>query len=176
MKTRFSFIFTMLLVVGLFCVPKAGYSQRASSNNNNISGDFVGFLMPENTFTIQYEWKANSVQSWAVRAQYVVPGHNTTAFGVGGEMRFYFLDSRALAGFSVGPVADVFFFKNNDLGKSKVLFAVGGDIAHKWFFDHFTVEPSFGLRYGISSGEVFTSIAKYTTIYPVGSIYLGYAW
>src|SRR5438046_1837345 len=166
MKNRFISVF--LIVIALLpLLTQSGFSQRASAKNNDIAGDFVGYLMPENTFTVQYEWKAASTQSWVVRAEFLIPGKNTTAFGVGAGMRFYVLDSRALSGFSVGPVGDVLFFKNNDLGKSIVAFAIGGDIAHKWFFDQFTVEPSFGLRFGITGKEVWTSINKYSSVYPV---------
>lgn len=176
MKTPRFTAFTFILFISVLqLAPCSGYSQRATSKNNDISLDFVDYLI-KNTFSVQYEWKGNSTQSWTVRAEYVAPGQNTTAFGVGGEMRFFFLDSRALAEFSVGPTVDAYFFKNNDLGKSKILFALGADFAHKWFFDSFTVEPSVGLRYGITGSEVFPGIAIYTGVYLIGCLYLGYAW
>ncbi|MDP4219747.1 MAG: hypothetical protein Q8916_03155 [Bacteroidota bacterium] len=175
MKTRFSFFFLSLTLLGFFFTPTSGYCQRATSKNNDICLDFVDFLI-KNTASIQYEWKGSSTQSWAIRAEYVAPGQGTSAFGVGGEMRFFFLDSRALEGFNIGPAVDAYFFKNNDLGKSKILFTVGADFAHKWFFDQFTVEPSVGLRYGITGSEVFPGIAAYTGTYLIGCLYLGYAW
>jgi hypothetical protein len=175
MKTRFISLFLSVFVIFLL-LPKSGFSQRASAKNNDIAGDFVGYLMPENTFTVQYEWKGTTTQSWVVRGELLFPGTNTSAFGVGGQMRFYILDSRALAGFSVGPAVDVLFFKNNDLGKNIIAFSIGGDIAHKWFFDSFTVEPSFGARFGITGKEVWTSINKYSGIYVVGNVYFGWSW
>jgi hypothetical protein len=178
MKTRFLAVVLLFVVSSgtIMFAPRNGFAQRATTKNNDISFDFVDYLI-KYTFSVQYEFKASSTQSWAVRAEYILPGQSTTAFGVGAQMRFYIIDSRALAGFNVGPTADVYFFKNSELGKSKILFALGADFAHKWFFDQFTIEPSVGLRYGITSSEVFGSaIPQYTGIYLIANLYFGFAW
>src|SRR5436190_18312889 len=64
---------TILFLSGLFFMkPESGYSQRATSKNNNISVDFIDQFI-KNTISVQYEWKASSSQSWAVRGEYVTP-------------------------------------------------------------------------------------------------------
>jgi hypothetical protein len=176
MKTKFfSGFLTILVLFGVFLIPGSGYSQRASSKNNDIALDVVdGFI--NNTFSIQYEFKSTSTSSFAVRGQFVTAVLGSSAFGVGGEWRFYILDSRALAGFNVGPAVDLYFFKNNDLAKSNIVFSVGGDAAYKWFFDQFTVEPSLGVRLGFTGSDVIPGVTPFTVAHLIGAVYLGWAW
>jgi hypothetical protein len=182
MKTRRTVsFFVLFLVLGLLSLPKSGYSQRASSRTNDIAIDFVDYLV-WNTFSGQLEIKLNPTSSLLLRAEYVIKSTttsatngNTTAFGFGAGWRFYILDSRALSGFSAAPVADIFFFKN--LIRNNVLISVGGDAAYKFFFDQFTIEPTLGLRFGITpGGQLPEGESSFTGIYPVVNLYLGWAW
>jgi hypothetical protein len=182
MKTRRSFsLFVVLLLSGLFFLPTGSYAQRASSRNNDIAIDFVDFLV-NNTFAGQLELKLNPTSSLLLRAQYVLKSTTTsstngktTAFGLGAAYRFYILDSRALAGFSIAPAADLFFFKN--LIRNNVLVSIGADAGYKVFFDQFTIEPTLGLRFGITpGGQLPEGESSFTGIYPVVNIYLGWAW
>jgi hypothetical protein len=182
MKTRLSVsFFILLLVSGLLSMPKSGYSQRASSRNNDVAIDFVDYLV-WNTFTGQLELKLNPTSSLLLRAEYVLKNTitsatngKTTAFGFGAAYRFYIIDSRALAGFSAAPAVDVFFFKN--LIRNNILFSIGGDAAYKVFFDQFTIEPTLGARFGITpGGQLPDGESTFTGVYPVVNIYLGWAW
>jgi len=181
MKTgRFASFSFILLFSVLLVMPRSGYSQRASSRNNGIAVDFVDFLV-FNTFSGQYEVKLTPTSSLLLRAEYVIKSAttsgtgSTTAFGFGGAYRFYIIDSRALSGFNVAPAADVFFFKN--LIRNNILFSIGGDGAYKFFFDQFTVEPTIGVRFGITpGGQLPEGESSFTGIYPVVAVYLGYAW
>jgi hypothetical protein len=181
MKTRSLAVVLLFLISSvLIFAPRSGYSQRASGNNNDIALDFVDFLV-NNTFAIQYEFKSTSTTSFLIRGEYVTKGEGsagtTSAFGVGGAWRFYILDSRALSGFSIAPAIDLFFFKNTLLSRNNVVFSLGADGAYKFFFGNFTVEPTVGLREGIVPGSNQPPGENtFTGIYPVVSLYLGWAW
>jgi hypothetical protein len=175
MKIRLCSIVILLAVSGLFFAPERGYAQRASAYNNNISVDVIDQLI-NNTISVQYEFKSTSTTSIAVRGEYVTAVLGSSAFGVGGEWRFYIADSRALSGLNVGPAADLYFFKNNGLGKKNVVFSVGGDAAYKFFFDQFTVEPFLGARLGFTGSDVIPGVTNFTTVHLIGGIYLGWAW
>lgn len=182
-KPHFAALFTILFTSGLFLIPGSSYSQRASAKNNDLSVDAVDFLV-NNTFTLQYEGKMSSTSSFVARIEYVTKNvgtaaspNLTTAFGVGAAWRFYILDSRALAEFSVAPAVDLFFFKNTTLSRNSVLFALGGDGAYKFFFDQFTVEPTLGVRIGFAPGNNLPpGESTFTGVYPVVGVFLGYAW
>ncbi|MEP7233868.1 MAG: hypothetical protein ABI778_01110 [Ignavibacteriota bacterium] len=182
MKTRYlASLLVVGLVLGSIVIPKSAYSQRASANNNDIAIDFINFLV-NNTFTAQYEFKSTPTSSFLLRAQYVSISNNaesgvTSAFGAGLGWRFYILDNRALSGLSIAPVVDLFFFKNNTLGKSNVVFSLGADAAYKFFFGQFTIEPTLGARNGfVPSNDIAPGENTFSGIYPVVAIYLGYAW
>ena len=175
---RFSDLLIIAIIATAITLPSVSYSQRASAKNNDISVDFVNFFV-HTTLSAQYEWKVGPTSSWAARAYFVATGasnNNTIAFGLGAAYRFYILDSRALSGFTIAPAADIFFFKNSNLGKSKISFAIGGDAGYKWFFDQITVEPVLGFRDGFSGAEVIPGVNNFTSIYFTGSVYIGYAW
>jgi hypothetical protein len=181
MKRPFlSAVVSIILVSATIFLPKIGFSQRASQWNNNIAIDFVDFPI-NNVFHGQYEGKLSSETSFNVRAEYVTKStidkeNPTTALGFGGGFRFYMLDSRALSGFSVAPSVDVYFFKNSGTDRHSVLFAVGADAAYKFFFGQFTVEPTVGARDGFAGSNLPAGEEHFTGIYPVISIYLGWAW
>jgi hypothetical protein len=99
---------------------------------------------------LQYEYKAGPVYSWCFRFNYW-PNPNTytgSGFGIGAGYRVYIADSRALTGLSVAPAADIYFFRQAQLGYSEIAFEIGGDAAYKWIFDDFAIEPLFGFRIG----------------------------
>ncbi len=181
MKTRLTVLLAVLIISGIFSAPKIGYAQRTTSKNNDIAVDFVDFLV-NNTFTAQYEFKSTSTSSFLIKALYVTKNTGTatgtlSAFGVGGAWRFYILDSRALAGFSVDGALDFFFFKNTTLSRNNIAFAIGPDAAYKFFFDQFTVEPTLGVRVGIiPENNPPPGENTFSGLYPVASIYLGWAW
>ena len=180
MKTRLS-VLLLLILSGISITANNSFGQRATAKNNDIAVDFVNFLV-DNIFTVQYEFKSTSTSSFLVKGEYLTKNTGaatgvTTALGVGGAWRFYILDSRALAGFSIAPAVDLFFFKNNNLSRSNVVFSIGADGAYKFFFDQFTVEPTLGARFGlVPSNNTPPGETTYSGIYPVVSVYLGWAW
>ena len=58
------------------------------------------------------------------------------------------MDSRALTGLSAAPAADIWFFRQPQLGYSEIAFDIGGDVEYKWIFDDVAIEPLFGFRIG----------------------------
>ncbi|MEI8134327.1 MAG: hypothetical protein WCH46_04505 [bacterium] len=176
MRTRLfgSLVAATFIVASFFCVGNAK-AQRSSSFNNDISLDFIDQLI-NNILSIQYEFKTSSTSSIAIRAAFVTPVSGSSAFGAGGAWRFYINDSRALSGMSVGPAAEIFFFKNNDLSKNNMVISIGGDFAYKFFFDQFTVEPMIGGRLGFTGTDVIPGVNTFTTLHVVGAVNLGWAW
>ncbi len=177
----FSAVVSVIVISATIFLPKSGFSQRASQWNNNIALDLLVDYAINNAFHLQYEGKLSSETSFNVRAEYVTkktidPDNPTTALGFGGGFRFYMLDSRALSGFSIAPSVDVYFFKNSGTDRRSVLFAVGADAAYKFFFNQFTVEPTVGARDGFAGSNLPAGEESFTGIYPVVSIYLGWAW
>lgn len=150
----------------------ASAQARPSSKGSVISLDVLELAL-QGPLSIQYEWKTSPVNSWALRGYFWPTRGDYSAFGVGGAYRFYIADSRALTGLSVAPAADVFFFNSSLLSKTATIFEIGGDLAYKWIFDQFSVEPMFGIRIGFGGAE---SVTYATGFLPVLAVNLGYAW
>ncbi len=176
MKVMMKFIASLAIVATLVLAANQNiFAQaRPSSATQDIAGSPVGLLV-KGPFTIQYEWKAANLQSWAVRLHlYEAPAETyRVGFGIGGAYRFFIADSRALTGLSVAPAADIIFYGSSQLLKSPVSFQIGGDIAYKWIFDQISLEPMFGLRIGFGGAEGITSR---TGLQPVLQVFVGYAW
>jgi hypothetical protein len=168
------FIAAALICVGALGISSTSASAQArpSSKGSVISLDVLG-LAYGHPLTIQYEWRTGPTNSWALRGYFWPTRDNFSAFGVGGAYRIYVADSRALTGLSIAPAADVFFFSNSYADRTAMVIDIGGDLAYKWIFDQFSVEPMFGLRIGIGGSET-ASFA--TGFQPVLSANLGYAW
>ena len=163
----------LVIVAVLFGIVGNSRGQaRVSSKNNVISLDPIG-LAYSGYALFQYEFKTGPTNSWALRA-ILWPARDaySTAFGLGAAYRIYIADSRALTGLSVAPAADVVFFRAVDAGVAgATIFDIGGDLAYKWIFDQFSVEPMFGLRIGFGSQVTYA-----TGFQPVLALNLGYAW
>jgi hypothetical protein len=168
------FISTLLLCVVVLGISRSTASAQArpSSKGSVISLDVLELAL-RGPLAIQYEWKTTPVNSWALRGYFWPARDYYSAFGVGAAYRFYVADSRALTGLSVAPAGDVYFFSSSELDKSATIFLVGGDLAYKWIFDAFAVEPMFGIRIGFGGSE---SVSYATGFLPVLSVNLGYAW
>ncbi|MDP4198771.1 MAG: hypothetical protein Q8922_02255 [Bacteroidota bacterium] len=178
----------VVLSVSAFGFGSLAHSQaRPSPKTQVISVDPLGMAINQ-PLMFQYEWKVGPIYSWAVRAYYWPSraassgpvSDEWSAFGVGGAYRIYIADSRALTGLSVAPAANVFFFHGSELGRSGISVWIGGDIAYKWIFDEFSIEPlielaiGFGPQGGQSSGP---AVPAYTTgTQAVIGLSGGYAW
>lgn len=174
MPRAFLLTLSFMLLGTLFGIaPRARAQARPSPAQNDIAGDPLDLLLG-GSLNVQYEFKTSPVNSWALRGHFWSRG-DFSGFGLGAAYRFYIADSRALTGLSVAPAADLFFF-SNDLGYASTTdILIGGDLAYKWIFDQFSVEPILTLRIGIEAGNAPT--LSYATGLVAGlGVYLGYAW
>ncbi len=182
--STFAKALSLVAVFGLFVqlAPKSAHAQaRPSSKQNVISIDLLGLAVRQ-PLNIQYEFKTSPVNSWALRAHYW-PGRvsvdNWSSFGIGAAYRIFIADSRALTGLSVAPAADLYFFSstaNGDAvgGHTSTIAWIGGDIAYKWIFDQFAVEPMLGLRIGYTPSVNAPGYA--TGFVSILAVNVGYAW
>lgn len=164
---------------GILCSANPGYSQaRPSPATQVVSVDILP-LAYSYPLTFQYEYKADPVTSWMFRLHYwpsPSPDGTWSGFGLGAAYRFFIADSRALTGLSVAPAADLFFFHQTLFGSSQrtaICFDIGGDLAYKWIFDQFAVEPLLGIRIGFGP-NLAPSRAIGTE--PLIGLSGGYAW
>ncbi len=170
------FVLASAIVLSLAFGAEHSFAQaRPSSKTQVISIDPLG-LAYNFPLTFQYEYKIGPVYSWVIRAHYwpaPSTGIDWSGFGVGGAYRIYIADSRAITGLSVEPAADLLFFRSSNLGKSSIVAWIGGDLAYKWIFDQFSIEPMFGLRIGFGGNEARSNA---TGAAPILALGLGYAW
>jgi hypothetical protein len=179
MKFGLAHCFVLLVLLAVSFSASRSYAQaRPSPATQVLSVDFVPLAIGY-PLSFQYEYKADPVTSWLLRLHYW-PGlaASWSGFGFGAAYRFYIADSRALTALSVAPAADLFLFhqselENNSGTRSAIAVAIGGDLAYKWIFDQFAVEPIVGLRYGIGPSQTPAAVA---TIYPIIGCSLGSAW
>jgi hypothetical protein len=183
MKVGIAKAFVLTLVIGLVTIAatNSSYGQaRPSSKTQVISADPLG-LAYQFPLTFQYEYKAGPINSWALRAHWwpsrVSGGIGEwSGFGMGGAYRVFVADSRALTGLSVAPAVDLFFFTqtlNGTKQRSAIDGWIGGDLAYKWIFDQFSVEPLLGLRIGFGAND---GPAYATGMEAIISFSGGYAW
>lgn len=182
MTFRFLLPSAVLAIFAVSFVSSPGYSQaRPSPATQVVSIDFVPLLV-NYPIALQYEMKADPTDSWLFRLYFWPspdPDPNWSAFGVGGAYKIYIADSRALTGLSVAPVFNLFFSHQSGLTggvgtRSAVSIDIGGDLAYKWIFDQFAVEPIFGLRIGFTPASI--APARATGLEPLIGCSLGYAW
>jgi hypothetical protein len=149
----------------------AQIEARASNKTQVISVEPLGLFQDGNFLSVVYEWKASSTNSYFLRARLSNISYYT-GLGIGGGYRWYIADSRALTGLSVAPVAEMVFYSSSELNKSSFVFGIGGEIAYKWIFDQFAVEPGFGVTIGFGGDNV----AYYTKTRPYALVNVGYAF
>ncbi len=180
------FALSIALIGGLFFTASRARAQaRPSPATQVVSVDLLPLVTGLGPMAFQYEYKVDPVTSWELRFL-IWPygtdasGRDWTGYGLGGAYRFYIADSRALTGLSVAPAADLIFFHSTiEIGgksqsdKSATCFDIGGDLAYKWIFEQFAVEPMLGLRIGFGPNVAPSSE---TTTRVVLGLSLGYAW
>src|SRR5579872_5036519 len=173
------FVLSLTIASGLLCSAQCARAQaRPSPATQVISVDFLP-LAYDYPLTVQYEFKADPVTSWMFRVHYWPspdPSGDWSGFGIGAAYRFFIADSRALTGLSVAPAADLFFFRQtlfNTSQRTAICFDIGGDIAYKWIFDQFAVEPILGLRIGFGPN---VSPTRAIGTEPLIGLSAGYAW
>ena len=178
-KSVLSFAIAMTLAGGLLVSANRARAQaRPSPATQVASVDFLP-LAYDYPVTLQYEFKSDPVSSWMFRLHYWPspdPSGDWSGYGLGAAYRFYIADSRALTGLSVAPAADVFFFREtlfNTSQRTAICFDIGGELAYKWIFDQFAVEPILGLRVGFGPN---VAPNRATGTEPLIGLSVGYAW
>ncbi len=169
-KRLFAFCALSIFALGAFTTNTFAQA-RTSTKTQVLSIDALGLFQDGGFFTAQYEWKTSPTNSVHIRG--IFSTYLTyTGFGIGAGYRFYIADSRALTGLSVAPVAHIFFYNSSDFNKSTTAISIGGEVAYKWIFDQFSVEPGLGLQIGFL-GE---NVPFLTKTRPYAQVQLGYAW
>src|SRR5687768_3200779 len=139
MTKRFIPLFVICFVLTIF-TSQTFAQARASVKTQVISVDALGLVQDGGLITAQYDWRVDPTTTIHIRG--IFSTYNTcSGVGVGGAYRFYIAESRALTGLSVAPVAHIFFYSSSSLTKSSQVVSIGGEVAYKWIFDQFSVEP-----------------------------------
>lgn len=162
----------VFFVVSTFLSVDASAQAKTSTKTQVISLEALGLFQSGSIITVQYEWKASPTTSWHIRGRFSDYSNTYTGFGLGGGYHFYIADSRALTGLNVAPVAEVWFYNSSELNSSSTVFGVGGEIAYKWIFDQFSVEPGVGVMIGFGGDD----ITYYTKTRVYAQCNLGYAF
>ena len=164
----------LLVLVAVGSMTERSFSQaRPSAKSNVISIGLLRLIQVPQFVYFQYEWRTSATNSVALRAGYQLAYSDFTGFAVGGAYRFFIADSRALTGLSVAPAADIYFLSSSLLSRTYTSFSVGGDVAYKWIFDQFSVEPIVALRLGISGAQ---GLSAYSGVAAGIDVLLGYAF
>lgn len=176
MKMRILKNFCVVLLIALTigsASSKASAQARPSAKTSDLSIGLLSLVIPPDFVLLQYEWRNGPVNSIALRAGFIPAYLGFSGFLVGGAYRFFIADSRALTGLSVAPAADIFFTSNSGLGRNYTSFDFGGDIAYKWIFDQFSVEPIVEVRIGLGGSEGISTLSGFR---PGIDVLLGYAF
>jgi hypothetical protein len=149
----------------------ASAQARPSSKGSILSIEPFGLLGigAYKYIQLQYEWRLTQDNSIALRAALLPAYAGVSGFGVGGSYRFYVADGRALTGLNVSPGIDLVLLSAGNASYQTI--GIGGDLAYKWIFDSFGVEPYFRLRQNFAGSEGYYAGLDYGV-----GVYLGYAW
>ena len=170
---------SITLAGALLCSANRGYTQaRPSPATQVASVDFLP-LAYSYPLTFQYEYKADPVTSWMFRLHYwPSPSRTVRGRALASELPIDSLlpiAARSRA-YPLPQRQDLFFFHQTLFGSSQrtaICFDIGGDIAYKWIFDQFAVEPLLGLRIGFGPN---LSPSRAIGTEPLIGLSGGYAW
>lgn len=171
MKSRICTIGIMLLIAG-FTAVRAQSTPRAHAISINPFGFAHG------AFDINYEQRVGGTNSFVLRAEFYPERYDWSAFGIGGAYRWYFgpyNGARALSGLSAGPFIDAVFWSwrgEHHYGGGTNSIVIGGEIAFKWIWTNFMLEPSLSLGFI----PVNTDEPYYHDAYWGLGLSFGYAW
>lgn len=167
-----SFFFAALIAVGtLASSTEVSAQARPSPKGSILSVEPFGLLGIGlyRYVQLQYEWRLSQDNSIALRAALLPAYAGVSGFGLGGSYRFYIADGRALTGLNVSPGLDVVLLSAGEA--SYQTFGIGGDLAYKWIFDSFGVEPYLRFRQNFAGSEGYYAGADLGI-----GVYIGYAW
>jgi hypothetical protein len=173
MKYKLSALLLIIVSV-LLLVPTNTTAQKATYNQC-IGGNPLGLLF--GVLSVVYEQKVQPKNTFVV-AGYYWNYSNWSAYGIGGSYRWYlkpFEDKkRCIEGFSIGPTIGLNFWSyngvyQNDWGGTS--FSIGAQVAYKWVWDGFYLEPTFEFSIPISNPRGDFNYHSYG----LGAT-IGYAW
>ncbi len=170
------FMIAIALIIG------SASGLKAQSYHHNISADPID-LLATHVLNATFESQLSAKNSYTIFGSYYSDdiGWGTwKGYGIGASYRWYFkigdIVNKPVQGFSAGPFAKLFYWKFDvegnhiDTYDNGATFVIGGEVAYKWVFDGFSVEPI--IRLGINIKDV-----KGLGYDPMGGgINLGYAW
>lgn len=170
-----AFFAACLIALALTSVP--GQQAQAQARDHSISADPLGLAL--GMLNATYEQRVGSTNSFTVYGSYWSIS-DWTAFGFGGSYRWYFNlnDGKTpLEGLSAGPAVTIGFW---DFGGYKIFnesyggtsIAIGGELAYKWIFNQFVVEPILRVNFNVTDVSGLGSTYRG---YGLG-VNLGYAW
>jgi hypothetical protein len=183
MKIR---LLTLFLAFTLSIAMVPSESQAAGNYHNAISIDPLSFLIGGSLFAT-YEYQLSATNSLTVMGGYY--GHNYGGYGydwsyteisIGASYRWYlklFDDKKKpIEGLSAGPFALVTIASSSSSwsGFSEVsgtYFTIGAEVAYKWNFDNWFVEPIIRIGFPVSK---ISGFSDYRT--GGGGVNVGYAW
>jgi hypothetical protein len=173
MKSRFASIVAAVLLAITTITPSSDAlaQARPSPHGSMLAIEPLGLLGigQFRLFQLQYEFRLTQDNSIALRAALLPAYVGVSGFGVGASYRFFVADGRALTGLNVSPGLDLFLLSAGD--KSYQTIGIGGDLAYKWIFDSWGIEPYFRLRQNFAGSEGYYAGVDYG----VGA-WLGYCW
>jgi hypothetical protein len=165
------------VAVALLAIMTVGTSSNAlaqarpSSKGSMLSIEPLGLLGigQFRLFQLQYEFRLSQDNSLALRAALLPAYAGVSGFGVGASYRFFVADGRALTGLNVSPGIDLFLLSAGSASYQTI--GIGGDLAYKWIFDEWGVEPYFRLRQNFAGSEGYYAGVDYGV-----GVWLGYCW
>jgi hypothetical protein len=176
----------LFAIMTIFCAlfvasPKAD-AQLVHNQPGNycISVDPFDLLISK-TLNATYEIKMGSSNSLSIFGSYYNYSSSWSGFGIGASYRWYVNlfgeNTKALEGFSFGPLASVGFWKydapkhTNFNYDNDVMFSIGIEAAYKWTFSkNFFVEPIARIGFAVNdvNGLGYDPVG--------GGINIGYTW
>lgn len=137
-------------------------------------------LINTSRFNIRYEQMLTKKNSFTAELVYDYNYNNVHGFVVGAAYRWYFrnlfpdVKTSGIEGLIVAPYARLGIYRHklntnnydNDLGLE-----IGGEVAYKWVFGGFAVEPIIRLGIGATGPEYYNK-----GFHPWPGVSIGYAW
>lgn len=122
-----------LLLAAALLVPSAAEAQVAPTGQYNriLSVNPIALVIL-GSISVEYEQALNVNSSWGVSASYH-EWSDWTYSAVEGKVRYY-LQGRALDGFSVGALAGVSSGRDDESDASGTALSVGFMVEHQWLF------------------------------------------
>ena len=175
----------LLMIVSLSFIITNSESKAAGSYHNAISIDPLDFLFYSQLLaTYEYQLSAsNSITGilgyyrYTFDNNYSIKDLSYSELSIGASYRWYLKGlindkKKPIEGISVGPYAIATFASfSNSAYAGGAYFSIGGEVAYKWIFDSWVVEPIIRLNIPLNKITGFTQYRSFFT-----GVNIGYAW